>query len=143
MSKSNERVYRPFEASDLPGIQSGKLKAFHNPGNTGTVYWPVRLITSNLSSAYSGDRNKLAWLVEGHPSGDYLLWYQGEIKIDITPEKRYAIWNKKKGRFARFHFEHVQNYPTREHAQDYINRNCSDSDALTVVEFDYPGEPTE
>jgi hypothetical protein len=87
-----KRTYRAVQASDLPNLQSGKLKTFWH-GGTG-IYRPARLV----SVKYRQHKDNTAWLYEG--DGTDILCSSDLIVVDVTPAKRYAVWNHKAQKFC-------------------------------------------
>lgn len=65
-----------------------------------------------------------------------------EFYIDVTPEKRYAIWNKKMGRFLyRVGNAHTPIFQSKTDAEVWITTEYGGTmQGFVVVEFDYPGE---
>lgn len=65
-----------------------------------------------------------------------------EFYIDVTPEKRYAIWNKKMGRFLhRVGNAHTPIFQSKTDAEVWLTTEYGDAmRGFVVVEFDYPGE---
>lgn len=134
---SSERVYRQVEPSDLPNIQSGKLKAFYVTRNLAkTDASPAKLVSTRF-----GEFKTVMWIVENRDYDRYATGF-GSMMIDITPEKRYAIWDKKKQRFISYELFGVQT--TKEACEAYLDdvmrKYGLRPNHLTIVEFDYPGE---
>lgn len=73
----------------MPQIQSGKLKVFYDSESHGKL-------SAKLISTRFADGQQLAFLVE-YGRGDGLVF--NDIVVDVTPEKRYAVWNHKRQRF--------------------------------------------
>jgi hypothetical protein len=92
MSAQSDRKYRPLVPSDLPNIQSGKLKAFWDGAVDGSPR-PARLVSTN----YINHKDGTLWVYEG--IGSDVICNSTLIVVDVTPEKRYAIWNHKTQRF--------------------------------------------
>lgn len=135
-----KRVYRHIESSDLPKIQAGKLKCVVINSKTGKTY-PARLISNQFGSA-----NVIAFLYS-HDGHDYLITSlsSGILQVDITPEKRYTIWNKQRGRFALMGGTDIPVFSNKIEAESCITEvvrsfALKDGSNFAVVEFDYPGE---
>jgi hypothetical protein len=88
-----KRTYRAVQASDLPNVQSGKLKAFWTTPNS-TIYRPAKLV----SVKYRQHKDNTAWLYEG--DGTDIICNSDLIVVDVTPAKRYAVWNHKGQKFC-------------------------------------------
>jgi hypothetical protein len=91
--QQSDRKYRILVPSDLPNVQSGKLKAFWN-GAVGASPRPARLVSTN----YINHKDGTLWVYEG--IGSDVICNSGLIVVDVTPERRYAIWNHPAGRFC-------------------------------------------
>lgn len=85
------RVFRHIRRADLVNVSSGKLKAFWN-GEKGK-YYPAKLV----SVKYHSHRDETAWIYEGVDTD--VLCNSDRIVVDVTPVKRYALWNHKAQRF--------------------------------------------
>src|SRR5260370_9106923 len=90
MSNTEQRQYRPFEPSDLPKIQSGQLKAALGKGPD---YYPAKLVSVFVHNS------SLIWVITGYKY-EWVWSGSNSIVVDITPTKRYAIWNHKSQRFV-------------------------------------------
>lgn len=132
----SEKIYRQVEPSDLPKIQSGKLKVFYVTRNLAkTIATPARLVSTRF-----GEYKTVMWIVENPDCDRYATTYNS-MMIDITPEKRYTIWSKTYQRFVDNHQYPPSN--NREAQQFLIDRwvqNGADPKKYAIVEFDYPGE---
>lgn len=89
MSTKSQQVYRPVEPSDLPKIQAGILKAFYKDD----LSFPAQLLTTHYSSLH-----ETVFLAKGQDY-DFLLRIH-EVVVDVTPEKRYAVWSHTKQKFV-------------------------------------------
>lgn len=132
---SNNRVFRPAAKSDLPGIQSGKLKAIAKSSND---YCPARLVSSKY-----GNLDAVLFIYTRPDGKEFLSDLEG-LHIDITPEMRYAAWNKRFGRFAHLGAQTVPSFTTKQEAENAIVTWTSRATHLrsdyVVIEFVYPGE---
>lgn len=79
-------------------MKSGELKAFWQ----GNEIFPVTLITTNAHHSQVGD--SCLWLI--HRSDGDQICSSKMIVVDVTPEKRYAVWNHKLQRFVVGHPDH-------------------------------------
>jgi hypothetical protein len=125
------RTYRPVVPSDLPNVQSGKLKAFWQ--NATSEYKPARLVSTRILGI--GERTTM-WIID---DGDMDLWLNGltRIVVDVTPAKRYAVWNHKGQRFCA-----VDAFKTRQDAEiwrdNYYDKKVHDN--FYVVEWEIKEE---
>jgi hypothetical protein len=135
------RIYRPLEPSDLSKAQSGKLQTYYKDGER---YLPAKLISTRLSSAGT------LWLLN---NGNYDMYSTSnrDIMVDITPEKRYAIWSKRNERFiAGEQFKNGNCFRSRDEAMEAnhqalkryfkdLDSTLKAQDGYVIIEFDYPG----
>jgi hypothetical protein len=84
-----KRSYRHVEPSDLPRIQSGKLKAFWQGGQI----FPARLVSTRCGNWGGGT----LWLYDN--GNEDVPCNSNLIVVDVTPEKRYAVWSHAIQRF--------------------------------------------
>lgn len=81
-----------MQPADLPHVLTGKLKAFFN--SAGMLY-PAQLVSANMA----GEEGTL-WLTTGYADHkDRYLTGDRPILVDVTPEKRFAVWNQKGQKF--------------------------------------------
>jgi hypothetical protein len=90
----NGRTYRSVEASDYPKLALKQLTV-KRINFQGLVH-DVVLISPRCSNAGSADT---AWLCTYPGSKDYIIYGSADIWVDVTPEKRYAIWHQPTQRF--------------------------------------------
>lgn len=95
MSTKNERVYRQATSADLPLIQEGSLKAFYVLNGVRAV--PAKLLSTRFRSV--GIASKAGWLAS-FEDYDVVVYGLQYIVVDVSPEKRYAIWDHKNQRFV-------------------------------------------
>lgn len=88
----DNRVMRKLVPSDLSYVQSGKLQAFWTENNR--EYKPAQLISTN----YRQHKDATVWLYAGN--GSDILCNSDLIVVDVTPAKRYAVWNHKGQKFC-------------------------------------------
>lgn len=91
-----DRKYRSVEPSDLPLITSGKLKAFYC--NDGTML-PAMLIGTRFNTLPGTGSPHTGWMVR-YSHIDHIEYGNTRILVDVTPEKRYAVWNHNSQRFV-------------------------------------------
>lgn len=109
-------MYRPLKPSDLPQVLSGKLKVFYD-SDIGRM--PAKLIGTRF-----GKGTDSGWII-AFPTYDYFHLFLGKLIVDVTPEKRYAIWNHKAQRFAQYFDEfgeELKIFTCRENAQIWIDK---------------------
>lgn len=129
----SNRIYRPVEPSDLPAIQSGKLQALYKDR-------VVRLVSTHYRNYGWQGESAVLWLFEKDGYEWPRLGYDSLV-IDITPEKRYTIWNKSGQRFV----DGSQYPPSASKVEQELHiekwkRNGARVGSYVIVEFDYPGE---
>ena len=113
-----KRSYRHVEPSDLPRIQSGKLKAFWQGGQI----FPARLVSTRCGNWGGGT----LWLYDN--GQEDIPCNSNLIVVDVTPEKRYAVWNHKTQRFQCCN-EHGGGYKEKFEAEAYIDAH---TDGMSV-----------
>ena len=86
---SNNRVYRSIEPSDLVRISEGSLKAYYCSGHD--KYLPAKLVSTRINKAPF-------WIVDNGETDHWLGGFDGVV-VDVTPEKRYAVWSHTIQRF--------------------------------------------
>lgn len=127
--KIGDRIYRPVTMADIPKILTnpGSMKVYFIAGFPS----PARLVSTQYGMNGRSPEKRLLWLYENVFQNEYT--YEGieNVCLDITPEKRYAIWNKKYGRFVSQ--DVFLDRRTAEHS-------IAGSTCCVVLEFDYPGD---
>jgi len=115
--QQSDRKYRILVPSDLPNVQSGKLKAFWN-GAVGASPRSARLVSTN----YINNKDGTLWVYEG--IGSDVLCNSSLIVVDVTPEKRYAIWNHQTQRFQfiKKHADDSEGFTSRQEAEIWLNQ---------------------
>jgi hypothetical protein len=119
------------QPSDYPSLLRGELKAFFI-NHKGT--FEATLISDNINSTEG-----TLWLVHKYTSKekDDAIYGNLNVMVDVTPEKRYAIWNHKSQRFLTFE---VHGYKNRQDAEifmiEYCNKTDSDPENYYVVEWE-------
>jgi len=130
------RKYRLCEDAHLAISEKKQLVWINN----GKVF-PLRVGSTNY-----GPRKGVLFIYDaGREMGDgsfcwYPDWkYNMLVYIDVTPEKRYAVWNKKYQRFTLppRHAETTEVFKSRSEAEAWINSTTA-ADCYSVVEFDNP-----
>ena len=116
-----KRSYRHVEPSDLPRIQAGKLKVFSTGPNGGLC------ISATLASTNMTYEAKCLWIIH-YSDGDRYRTDNETMVVDVTPEKRYAVWNHKTQRFQCCN-EHGGGYKEKFEAEAYIDAH---TDGMSV-----------
>ena len=120
-----------MQPSDYPQVLRGELKAFFI-NHVGT--FEVTLVSSNVNT-----QDGTLWLIHSYSSKgkDDAVYSNRNVVVDVTPEKRYAIWNHKSQRFLTFE---VHGYKNRQDAEifmtEYCNKTDSDPENYYVVEWE-------
>lgn len=127
--------------SDLPKIQSGKLRVLYKASDNS--YYPAKLVTTRGGSL----SHNLPGFIISLPEYDFFSLLgvssaHAEFFVDVTPEKRYAIWNKTAGRFVTVSDVHgTPHFTCHLDAELYIKTYFIHQESrMAVVEFDFPGE---
>lgn len=119
---------RKLVPSDLPLVQSGKLQAFWH---CGAGYLPATLISTN----YRQHKDATVWLYAGTDSD--ILCNSDLIVVDVTPAKRYSVWNHKGQKFCA-----IDAFKTRQDAEiwrdHYYDKKVHDN--FYVVEWEIKEE---
>lgn len=121
---TSDRVYRPAMLSDLPQIQSGKLKVVYFYSDCDMR--PCRFITAK----YGRHSNPL-FLYSSEDGSEHPAFFEAGLHVDVTPEKRYAIWNHK-----RQHF-HSNSFTNKYDAEYWLKQEVSNNkDNFYIVEWE-------
>jgi hypothetical protein len=131
----NGRIYRRLVPSDLPKVQAGKLKA----NFTWCSYaCPATLISVKCTSEHRCDGT--IWLIPANVNNladdkhDSIVYGSHNIIVDITPAKRYAIWNHKNQRFQTSTYQH------KADAEYWLNKEFPQNLNFYVVEWEIKEE---
>jgi hypothetical protein len=89
----NGRTYRPIEPSDYPKALLGKLVLFYYP-----EYEKYRG-SAKLVGTKFGSGHGTGFVVSCNDNTELFVPSPTAIYVDVTSEKRYAIWNHKAQRF--------------------------------------------
>jgi hypothetical protein len=130
-----KRSYRHVEPSDLPRIQAGKLKAFFKWYD---YQYPAELISVRAQAVHRAGNNTI-WLVKANTnqlsddSVDSIEYGTHNIIVDVTPEKRYAVWSHAIQRFIYTNNDTGFTSRTAAECCIYDKKNCY------VVEWEIKG----
>jgi len=130
------RKYRLCEDAHL-AISEKKSLVWINNGKV----FPLRVGSTN----YGPRKGVVFFHGDGDMGETLFVWYPNFeqnmlVYIDVTPEKRYAVWNKKYQRFTLppRDYGSTEVFKSRSEAEAWIQKRPTATSAYSVVEFDNP-----
>jgi hypothetical protein len=130
---SEDRKFRACEPADLPRIQAGTLKAFYC--EAGKKH-PAKLVGTNFwFRTYDTSKRVVGWVVD-HNQFDMMVYGYTQIVVDVTPTKRYAIWNQKAQRFVNILDHPTGGFKSKADAEIWHATRMMNSKEFYVVEWE-------
>jgi hypothetical protein len=108
------RTYRPIEPSDYPKALLGQLVLFYYQ-DMEKYQGPAKLVGTKFGSRGEG----AGFVISCNDGKELFVGSNAAIYVDVTPEKRYAVWHQPTQRFknASYNDGGVKIYLSRQDAE--------------------------